>query len=102
MVGMRVKKSILMNLEKDKGLEINTSGIRYGLGNPHPNIEILNRFKELGGKIITIGSDAHKTDDLGKDFDMAYNILEKVGFNKIAIFHNRIPEFINIGELITK
>ena len=31
---------------KDKGIEINTSGIRYGLGNPHPNIDILKRYKE--------------------------------------------------------
>ena len=57
-------------IKKDKGIEINTSGIRYGLPNPHPNIDIIRRFKELGGKIITIGSDAHKVEDLAKDFNL--------------------------------
>lgn len=45
---------LLALISKDKGIEINTSGIRYGLGNPHPNIDIIKRYKELGGKIITM------------------------------------------------
>ena len=88
---------ILINLiKKDKGIEINTSGIRYGLGSPHPNIDIIKRYKELGGKIITIGSDAHKIEDLGKDFDIAYNMLKEADFREVAIYHNRKPEFIKI------
>ena len=83
-------------IKKDKGLEINTSGIRYGLKSPHPNIDILRRYKELGGKIITMGSDAHKIDDLAKGFDVAFDILENVGFEDIAIYHNRIPDFYKI------
>lgn len=95
-----VLDEILINLiKKEKGIEINTSGIRYGLGNPHPNIEILKRYKELGGKIITIGSDAHKVEDLGSYFDLAYDILEDVGFDEIAVFHNRKPSFIKIKKL---
>lgn len=88
---------ILISLiKKDKGIEINTSGIRYGLGSLHPNIDILKRYKQLGGKIITLGSDAHKIDDLGRDFDTAYEMLSEVDFKEIAIFHKRIPEFIKI------
>lgn len=83
-------------IKKDKGIEINTSGLRYGLPYPHPNIEILKRYKELGGKIITIGSDAHKTADLAKDFDLVYDILRSLNISEIAIFHNRIPDFFNI------
>lgn len=91
---------ILISLiNKDKGIEINTSGIRYGLGNPHPNIEILKRYKELGGKIITMGSDAHKIDDLAKDFDIALSMLEMVGFNEIAVYHNRKCDFVKIKSL---
>lgn len=91
---------ILINLiKKDKGIEINTSGIRYGLGMPHPNIDIIKRYKQLGGKIITIGSDAHKIEDLGKDFDIASSILTASGFDEIAVFHNRKPEFIKIKKL---
>ncbi len=91
---------ILINLiKKDKGIEINTSGIRYGLGNPHPNIDVIKRYKELGGKIITIGSDAHKIQDLAKNFAEAFDILEHVGYKEIAIYHNRVPDFVKIKEM---
>ncbi len=87
---------LIQLIKKDKGIEINTSGIRYGLGNPHPNIDIVKRYKELGGKIITIGSDAHKVEDLAKDFDIAFDLLKEAGFDEIAIFHHRKPDFIKI------
>lgn len=81
---------ILINLiKKDKGIEINTSGIKYGLESPHPNIDIVKRYKELGGKIITIGSDAHKIEYLGKYFDVVYDMLESLSIEEVAIFHNR-------------
>lgn len=91
---------ILTNLiKKDKGIEINTSGIRYGLGNPHPNVDVIKRYKELGGRIITMGSDAHKIQDLAKNFNEAFDILEDVGYKEIAIYHNRIPDFVKIKQL---
>lgn len=90
---------LLLIIRTNKGIEINTSGIRYGLGTPHPNIEILKRYKELGGKIITIGSDAHKKEDLASNFDVAYDMLESVYFNNVVIYHNRQPEFIKIKKL---
>ncbi|MBR4830251.1 MAG: histidinol-phosphatase HisJ family protein [Bacilli bacterium] len=86
-------------IKKDKGIEINTSGIRYGLGTPHPNIEIIKRYKELGGKIITMGSDAHSFKDLASNFDDAYDILEESGFDEFAVYHNRRPKFIKIKEM---
>lgn len=91
---------ILINLiRKDKGIEINTSGIRYGLGTPHPNIEIIKRYKELGGKIITLGSDAHNACDLASNFSEAFDILESANFSEIAVFHKRIPQFYKIKSL---
>lgn len=85
-------------INKGKGLEINTSGIRYGLGNCHPNVDILKRYKELGGKIITLGSDAHKIEHLAKDFNVALEALKEIGFEEITFFHNRKPEFIKIDD----
>ncbi len=66
---------------------------------PHPNIEILKRFNELGGRIITIGSDAHNIKDLASHFDVAYDLLESAGFDEIAVFHDRKPSFIKIKDL---
>lgn len=43
-----------------KGIELNTGGFKYGLGHPNPTEEIIRRYRELGGDIITIGADAHK------------------------------------------
>ena len=83
-------------IEDNKGIEINTSGIRYGLNSPHPNIDIIKRYKQLGGKIITIGSDAHKIEDLASDFDVAIDILKQAGFDEIAVYHKRKPDFIKI------
>ena len=87
---------LLSIIKSDKGIEINTSGIRYNLGTTHPNIDIIKRYKELGGKIITIGSDAHRASDLASNFDVAYNMLEEVGFKEIAVYHDRVPELVRI------
>lgn len=86
-------------IRKDKGIEVNTSGMRYGLGYTHPNIDIVKRYKELGGKIITVGSDAHKVNDLASYFEGAYSMLQLLGYEEICIYHNRQPEFVKIKEL---
>ena len=92
--------TILMTLiRKDKGLEVNTSGIRYGIGTTHPNLDIIKRYKELGGKIITVGSDAHQVKDLASCFEVAYGMLEIAGFHETAIYHNRRPDFVKIKSL---
>lgn len=91
---------LLLLINKGKGIEVNTSGIRYGLDSVHPNKEILTRYKELGGKIITLGSDAHHVNDLGYNFKETLELLESIGYDSIAIYHNRKPEFIKIKELI--
>ena len=47
-------------IERNRALEVNTAGLKYGLDWPNPDISILRRYRELGGELITIGSDAHK------------------------------------------
>ena len=83
-------------IEKGKGIEINTAGIAK-IGYPHPHIEALKLYKELGGEIITIGSDAHKKEDIGFGFDVAEDILKNVGFHYYTIFKERKPEFIKLN-----
>lgn len=81
-------------IDKNKGIELNTSGLRYGLKDMHPGKDILKRYFELGGRIITLGSDAHKPADLCKDFEKAIAELKEIGFTKIAKFEKRKPLFI--------
>lgn len=83
-------------VEKGKGIEINTSGFKYGLGSAHPNIDILKKYKELGGEIITIGADAHKPEHIGYDFYRVKDILQSCGFGYYAEFKQRIPKFCKI------
>lgn len=78
-----------------KGIEINTAGIKY-LGYPHPAPFVLGRFKELGGEIVTIGSDAHDRSRVGEGFDVAEQALRDAGFDRCAVFRARKPEFIKL------
>ncbi len=90
---------ILTNIiNNGSGIELNTSGYRYGLDSTHPNVKFIKRYKELGGSIITLGSDCHKAEDLCADFDKAYELLLSCGFEYVCIFKNRKPEFIKIEE----
>ncbi|MCD7776955.1 MAG: histidinol-phosphatase HisJ family protein [Clostridiales bacterium] len=88
-----VDTALKLLIEKGKGIEINTSGFRYGLGQTHPSFDFVKRYKELGGEIITIGSDAHRPEDVGKNFDVAYDMLERVGFKYVTAFRYQKPVF---------
>lgn len=80
-----------------KGIEINTAGLYKGLGYPHPHMDILKHYKELGGEIITIGSDGHITDNIAYGFETARQYLLEAGFSYYTIFKNRTPEFKNLN-----
>lgn len=79
-----------------KGIEINTGGFKYGLGHPNPTEAILRRYRQLGGEIITIGSDAHKPEHVAFDFEKVPAILKNAGFTYYTVFKKRKPEFIKL------
>lgn len=81
-------------IRKDKGIECNTAGLRKGLGQPNPSYHTLKRYRQLGGEIITIGSDAHVTGDLGRDFEVVREFLLSCGFSYYTEFRRRKPEFL--------
>lgn len=83
-------------VSKNIGLECNTAGFKYGLGFPNPHMDILKRYRELGGEIITIGSDGHVPEHLAYDFHKVPSILANCGFVYYTIFKQRKPEFIKI------
>ncbi len=78
-------------LEYGKGIEVNTSGLKYGLGYAHPKAAVLKRYLELGGELITIGSDAHKLEHLCYDFQLMPDYLRNLGFKYYATFRNGKP-----------
>lgn len=83
---------ILKQVIKDgKGIEINTSSHQYKLNDTMPSTNILKWYKELGGTIITIGSDAHDTSRIGSHFDTSIIKLKEIGFNEIYTFEKMKP-----------
>lgn len=84
-----LKKLISMG----KGLELNTAGLKYGLGFPNPHPDVLKRYRELGGEIVTIGADAHRPEHVAYEFQKAADILAACGFRYYAEFVKRRPVF---------
>ena len=80
-------------IEKEKGLEVNSAGLKYGLPFAHPHSDVLKRYRELGGEIITIGADAHKPQHIAYDFAKAEEILKSCGFKYYTEFFEQKPVF---------
>lgn len=72
-------------------LEVNTSGLRQGLGQTLPNDDIIRFYKELGGELITVGSDAHCARDVGCGIKETVEKLRAMGFKYITRYKNRKP-----------
>lgn len=81
-------------IQKGKGIEINTAGFKYGLGHPNPTEEILLRYRELGGEILTIGADAHAPEHVAYAFEQVPSILRNAGFRYYCVFTERVPQFL--------
>lgn len=76
-----------------KGIELNTSSWHYGLADTQPSRDILWLYRDLGGRIITIGSDGHTTKYLGDHIREAQQILRGIGFTEICTFERMVPVF---------
>lgn len=85
-----------MIIPEGKGIEINTGSLYKNMRYPHPHPEILKLYKERGGEIITVGSDAHFADKVGYGFDAARNMLIQYGFKYYCTFQDRKPVFHKI------
>ena len=76
-----------------KGLDINSKALYSGLSEPNPCTDILRRYHELGGEILTFGSDAHSPENIARCFEKLKDIVTSLGFTNYCTFENRIPAF---------
>jgi histidinol-phosphatase (PHP family) len=84
-------------IETGKGIEINTSSFRYSMGDVRtPSSEILKRYKELGGEILTLGSDAHFPEHVAYKFKESFEYLANFNFKYLTTFTNLVPSQIKI------
>ena len=77
----QIFKSIVKN---GKWLEINTSNIRRGYGFTMPDADILQIYKDCGGKFVTLGADAHRPHEVGADIDVGYKLAGNLGLEVIT------------------
>ena len=78
------------------GLEINTAGLRREIGQTSPTLSYVKLFRELGGEILTFGSDAHRAQDLGAGIEYAMEMAKEAGFNYFAFFKKRDPRMLRL------
>ena len=88
-------------IENGKGIELNVADLVPGgredpLLMAFPSVDILRRYRELGGDIITVGSDAHNTKAAGIGIKEGYELLRDCGFKYTAIYRRHKPEFKRI------
>jgi histidinol-phosphatase (PHP family) len=69
--------------------EINTSGLRLAVGQPHPTLEAIQWYREMGGERLTIGSDAHNPQALAAGLDQAISMAKSAGFTTLTQFTQR-------------
>lgn len=74
---------------RDIALEVNVSTLRKGLGFSMPDADILRLYRDRGGKLITVGSDAHSPADLGSCIADGFRLLESIGFDRVMVVKNR-------------
>ena len=80
-------------INDNKGIEINTSNVRYGVKDLTPSRDILKIYHDLGGEIITIGSDSHTREHLGFHIQYSQDILKDLGFKYFCTFKDMKPIF---------
>ncbi len=82
----RVLDAVIRN---DLALEVNTSGVRQQPGVCFPGRTILRWYHEMGGRAVTIGSDAHKLEHVGANVTDAIALLREIGFDALCVFQAR-------------
>lgn len=88
-----ITKILKQVIQDGKGIEVNSSSFHYKIPDLMPERAILKLYYELGGKIITVGSDAHETKYLGDEIPYIYEELKKIGFTHVCTFDRMIPSY---------
>ena len=88
----QIREILRLAIDSGRGMEINTwKGQTLAQWIP-----LLQDYKELGGEILTVGSDAHAPGPLGKGIQEAYTMMADCGFHYVAVYHERKPEMIRL------
>lgn len=87
----KVDEILSLCAEKEKALEINMGGLKYPINTPSPDIDTIKRYKELGGKLISVGSDSHYAERVGFGIYRAFDMAREAGFTFVVKYVDRVP-----------
>ncbi len=93
-----IKEILERIVDRGKGIEINTSGLRKN-AECMPSDFILKKYKQVGGEIITVGSDAHHPNDIGNGIMQGYKLMKQHGFEKVARYDKRKVSYVCLNEM---
>ena len=79
-------------IRRDQALELNTKAWQKGCSNPNPSRDILLRYREMGGRLITAGSDAHRPEDVASGLGRASELLRDCGYTAFFVYKNGVPQ----------
>ncbi|MDR0987810.1 MAG: histidinol-phosphatase HisJ family protein [Ruminococcus sp.] len=92
-----IRECFKLIIHSGKGIEVNTSGLRQKkFGKTFPDFNILHIYHEMGGEILTIGSDSHTPEDVGAGIPEALEMIKEIGFKWLCYYENREPHFIGV------
>ncbi len=83
-------------IERGKALEINTSDVNHQLCDFMPYESIVKKYYGLGGRLVTIGTDAHVTKNIDAGFNEARAMLKNIGFENYHYYKNRKPVSVKL------
>ena len=91
-----VDQILSLAAEKNISLEINAAGLRQPINRLSPEFDTVKRFKELGGKYVSVGSDAHYAQHIAVGIKDAMQVAKDAGFDCVTLFQKRQPVEIPI------
>lgn len=86
-----VREILRTLIERGKSLELNTSGYRTNGGAPLPPDYVLRQYRELGGELVTIGTDAHVPEHMADGLERGMALLKACGFRYLTVYQERKP-----------
>jgi histidinol-phosphatase (PHP family) len=72
-------------VDSGTALEVNSSGLRYPEHETYPGGWVVARFRELGGRRVTVGSDAHLPQSFAFGLEEAAEIVAAAGFDRLSL-----------------
>ncbi len=83
-------------IERGIGIEVNCSGLSDALGQFIPEPEVLRLYRQMGGEIITCGTDAHRAQSVGAGIWESYELLRSLGYKYVCLYKEHRPEFVRL------